>query len=83
MVIIFIQKFFSVNSTLGQKRHVYACSEGCITKFFYAKMFQNKLRLLTQSFMFHKFYMEHILQELFISYLTGNKCLEVNFPEIA
>ena len=83
MIIIFIQKFWSVNSTLGQERHVYACAEGCVTKFFYAKMFQSKLSLLRQSFMFHKFYMEHILQELFISYLTGNKCLEINFPEIA
>ena len=83
MIIIFIQKFWSVNSTLGQERHVYACAEGRVTKFFYAKMFQSKLSLLRQSFMFHKFYMEHILQELFISYLTGNKCSEINFPEIA
>ena len=83
MIIIFIQKFWSVNSTLGQERHVYACAEGCVTKFFYDKMFQSKLSLLRQSFMFRKFYMEHILQELFISHLTGNKCLEINFPEIA
>ena len=83
MIIIFIQKFWSVNSTLGQEKHVYACAEGCVTKFSYAKMFQSKLSLLRKSFMLHKFYMEHILQELFMSYLTGNKCLEINFPETA
>ena len=83
MIIIFIQKFWSANSTLGQEGHVYACAEGCVTKFFYAKMFQSKLSLLRQSFIFHKFYMEHILQKLFISYLTGNKCLEINFSEIS
>ena len=35
-----MQKFWSVNSTLSQERHVYACTEGCITKLFYAKYSQ-------------------------------------------
>ena len=34
MLIIFMQKFWSVNSTLGQEGHVYACAEGSVTIFF-------------------------------------------------
>ena len=51
MIIIFMKKFWPVNSTLGQERHVYACTEGSVTKFLYAKMFPMKFCLLEQSFM--------------------------------
>ena len=32
MIIILMQKFWSVNSTLAQERHVYACAEGSVPK---------------------------------------------------
>ena len=37
MITIFMQKFWSVNSTLGQEKHVYACKERCVTKFLMSK----------------------------------------------
>ena len=43
IIIIFIQKLWFVNPTLGQERYVYACAEGSVTKFFYPKMFQRKI----------------------------------------
>ena len=51
MVIIFMPKFWSVNSTLDQKGHVHARAEGCVSKFFYAKMFLRKFCSLGQSIM--------------------------------
>ena len=51
MIIIFVQKFWSVNSVLDQERHVYVCAKGSVTKFFYAKMFPRKFCSLGQSFM--------------------------------
>ena len=46
-----MQKFWSVNSTLDQKGHVHACAEGCVSKFFYVKMFLRKFCSLGQSIM--------------------------------
>ena len=80
MIIIFIQKFWSKNSTLGQERHVYACTEGCVTRFFYTKIFPRKLSLLGQSFMFHLEYFTRINHIIFNFW---NKHLEIIFPEIA
>ena len=134
-----MQKFWSYNSTLDQERHVYACVEGFVTKFFMPKSFQGRffhwdkvscktikgfwsylkktsrakvyslpkkiLEGLTRLWM-HVVHLEFsstlnscscthgcfvslilyliysILPELIISYLTGNKNLEINFPEI-
>ena len=134
-----MQKFWSYNSTLDQERHVYACVEGSVTKFFMPKSFQGKfvhwdkvscktikgfwsylkktsmakvyslpkkiLEGLTRLWM-HVVHLEFsstlnscscnhgcfvslilyliysILPELIISYLTGNKNLEINFSEI-
>ena len=41
----------SVNSTLSQERHVYACAEGSVIKSFYVKMFLRKFCSLGQNFM--------------------------------
>ena len=123
-----MQKIQSVNSTLVQVRHVYACGEGCVTKFFMSKCsqgnfigwdkvscktikgFQSYLKkppggkvytssppkkkqfscTLNSCSCTHGCFMplilyliQNIFQELIISYLTGNKSLEINFPEIA
>ena len=51
MIIIFIQRLWSVNHTLGQERYVYACAGGSVTKCFYPKMFQRKFCSMGQSFM--------------------------------
>ena len=48
MIVIFLQKFWSVNSTLVQERHVYACAEFCVTKFFYAILFPRNFSSLAQ-----------------------------------
>ena len=46
-----MQKFWSVNSTLGQERHVYVSAEGSVIKVFYVKMFLRKFCSQGQSFM--------------------------------
>ena len=134
-----MQKFWSYNSILDQEKHVYACVEGSVTKFFMPKSFQGKfvqcdkvscktikgfwsylkktsrarlytlpkkiLEGLTRLWMYvvrlefsstlnsclctHGCFVSlilyqiyNILPELIMSYLTGNKSLEINFPEI-
>ena len=50
MIIIFVQKFLSVNSNLGQERHGYTCAEVSVTHFFYAKSFIQNYRGVPELF---------------------------------
>ena len=88
MIIIFMQKFWSVNSTLGQERHVYACAEGSVTKFFYVKMFLRKFCSLGQSFMqnhqgvlelFKRLRLNSILNSCVFAFSGTEKCFKIKF----